>query len=267
MKYGLPDEITLPVITERLSAPHTTMPPLLSVVASTGSTNEDALRAAAEGAPHGSVFIADEQTAGRGRLGRTWHSPAGQGVYLSMLLRPNIDPDRIASITLAAGLGVAEGISEFLPPCSVWIKWPNDLMIFGKKIGGILTEASSVSGKVDHLVIGVGINVLQTEFDPEIQATATSMSLQVSPDRRRIDVIAEVIHALARRMREFAETGFAPMREEVVARDYLADRQIRVQGIEGTGSGIDNQGRLAIFTDAAKRVFVTSGEVEVFGRR
>ncbi len=235
----------------------------VSVVDETGSTNEDALKAGAAGAAHGALFVADQQRAGRGRLGRTWHSPPGQNLYFSLLLRPRTEASSLASMTLVVGLAVAEAVGRFLPAGLVGIKWPNDVVIGGRKLAGILVEASTTRGRVDHVVVGVGLNVLQTQFAPEIEEIATSIEREAGVGPGRLEVLGAVLERLDARLATFDEAGVAPMIEELRAYDVLRGRELRVGEVEGTGDGIDEAGRLLVRTESGEVVAVNAGEVSL----
>src|SRR6185503_6647211 len=143
----------------------------------TGSTNSDAIAAARRGAPHGSVFFADEQNAGRGRGDHGWHSAAGEGLYVSTLLRPQVTSDRLPLIPLASGLAAAEAIGA-VTALAVDLRWPNDLLIGPRKTGGILVEAHSEGSSASFAVVGIGINVHQQSFSPDLNTPATSLDLE-----------------------------------------------------------------------------------------
>jgi BirA family transcriptional regulator, biotin operon repressor / biotin---[acetyl-CoA-carboxylase] ligase len=143
----------------------------------TGSTNSDAMTAARAGAPNGSVYLADEQTAGRGRGDHGWHSRAGEGLYVSILLRLPISPARLPLLPLAAGLAAADAIRA-VTGLAVDLRWPNDLLIGERKTGGILVESRNESKRLPHAVAGIGINVHQREFPPGLATPATSLVLE-----------------------------------------------------------------------------------------
>src|ERR1035437_7467322 len=143
----------------------------------TGSTNSDAMAAARSDAPHGSVYFADEQTAGRGRGDHAWHSAAGQGLYVSVLLRPQLPAARLPLLPLAAGLAVAAAIRT-ASGLTADLRWPNDLLLGPRKAGGILAEAQTEAGKIAFAVVGIGINVHQRSFDPELASPPTSLDLE-----------------------------------------------------------------------------------------
>jgi BirA family biotin operon repressor/biotin-[acetyl-CoA-carboxylase] ligase len=149
------------------------------------STNDAAAERVAEGAPEGSIVTAEEQTQGRGRLGREWHSPPGHGIYASIILRPPIRPEDAPGLSVMTAVALADTIS-FYRPGLVQIKWPNDVWINGKKTAGILTELSAERNEIHHVVVGVGINVNNQvkDFPPELQKTATSLRREI---RRKVD--------------------------------------------------------------------------------
>src|SRR5262249_5814013 len=132
----------------------------------TGSTNDEALARARAGAPHGLVIVADEQTRGRGRLGRVWHSPPGDNLYLSVLLRRDRPPAWALPLPLIAGVAVSDTLEGF--SCGTAIKWPNDVLIDGRKVAGILTESSTVGGRLEAIVVGIGVNVNVADLPPEL---------------------------------------------------------------------------------------------------
>ncbi len=149
----------------------------------TGSTNNDALAAARDGAPNGSVYFADGQQTGRGRGDHSWHSADGEGLYVSVLLRPAVSPARLPLIPLTAGLAAAKAIS-ITSGLEVDLRWPNDLLIGARKAGGILVESKTEGDAVAFVVIGIGINVHQRAFDPELSTPATSLELESGPSHQ-----------------------------------------------------------------------------------
>ncbi len=233
------------------------------VAAETGSTNEDAMRAGEQGAPHGALFLADGQRAGRGRLGRTWYSPRGQNLYMSLLLRPASDIRNVASITIVAGLAVAQAVQRFLPTGAARIKWPNDVLVGSKKLAGILVEASTTQARVDHVVVGIGINVRQTEFDPEIATIATSMAREAPVAPSRLDVLAAVVERLGVHLDTFERDGLRPILEAVRELDVLRGKMVRVHDVEGEADGIDESGRLLVKTASGTVVPIHAGEVKL----
>ena len=164
-----------------------------------GSTNDVAGALADRGAEEGVVVIADRQTAGRGRLGRSWASPAGAGIYVSVILRPS--SDAAALLTIAAGVAIADGI-ESATGLRVHLKWPNDVQVEGRKLAGILAE-----GAAQHVVLGVGINVLPAAFPPDVAARATSLEGELGRPVERGLVLAECLASLAARYGQLHDEG------------------------------------------------------------
>lgn len=250
-------------IEQRLGALGTKVGLPVSFAEQTGSTNEDAMQAGLSGAQHGALFVADAQLAGRGRLGRTWYSPPGQNLYLSFLLKPRVDPASLASMTLVAGLAVAEAAMRFLPAGVVGIKWPNDILVGQRKLAGILVEASTTKGRVDQVVVGIGFNVRQTKFDDEIAPIATSLELESGAAPARLDVLAAIVERLDVRLGEFDRGALPSIVEAIRALDVLKGRALRVNEVEGSGDGIDDAGRLRIRKASGEVVAVNAGEVKL----
>lgn len=233
------------------------------------STNSEAKRMAAMGAPHGTVVIADSQTGGRGRLGRTFYSPAGAGIYLSVVLRPNLRPQQLMHLTCATAVAACNAV-EIAVGIHPGIKWTNDLVVNCKKLGGILTELSvQPNGSVDYVVIGIGINCGQKagDFPPEIENIATSLSMCVGHSIDRPRLTAALIEAVAR----MAETLDNP---EIFLPQYRADcitlgRDISLlRGDEvryGKALDVDNNGALVVQFSDGHLETVSSGEVSVRG--
>ena len=163
---------------------------------SVDSTNLRIKQMGDEGAPEGTLAVADKQTAGRGRRGRSWDSPSGSSIYMSLLLRPKIEPDQAPMLTLVMALSVAEGIMDCGDSCGnpdVKIKWPNDIVYQGKKLCGILTEMSADMDQIHYVIVGIGINVQMTDFPKEIQNTATSLKLVTGKTLLRNKLLAKVL--------------------------------------------------------------------------
>jgi len=138
-----------------------------------GSTNDEAAAWARAGAPTGAVVVADAQTKGRGRLGRSWHSAAGAALFFSTVMRPKVEVAKLPPLTLAVGVALAETVARF--DVSPTLKWPNDLLVRGKKLAGILTESACQGARLLHVVVGIGVNLNVDEFPPELSAIATSL--------------------------------------------------------------------------------------------
>src|SRR5579883_3273587 len=166
------------------------------------STQRAALAAAAAGETHGTLFVAEEQTAGRGRQGHSWASPAGQGIYLSLILRPPGPPAGALALNLAAGIAVADA-ARAAAGVDADLRWPNDLLVHGRKAGGVLLEMSAEATRIQHLVLGIGVNVNQSEFPPELAPLATSLRLAAGRPLSRLEVLAEILFSSRRAIRRF----------------------------------------------------------------
>lgn len=231
------------------------------------STNLEAKRAAAQGAPHGTVILAEEQSAGRGRRGRSWVSKANGGLYLSMILRPPVPPEEAPKMTLGAAVVVEEAIEEVCGLCSA-IKWPNDLLLGEKKLCGILTEICADVGHIEYIVVGIGINANQEGFSEELQPTATSLRLE---RKEKIDInrlAAAVIGKYLRLVKEWTESGdFEPVMERYRAHSCTLGQEVRVFGVnetlEGTAEDIFPDGMLLLRTAEGQLRKLSSGDVSL----
>jgi BirA family biotin operon repressor/biotin-[acetyl-CoA-carboxylase] ligase len=232
------------------------------VVDRTASTNDDAKRAAAAGAPAGAVFLADEQTGGRGRGGRAWHSPPGENLYMSTILRPRLDPRALAPMALAVGVAVAR-VVERAAGATAWVKWPNDVLVGGRKIAGVLVEGQLRGQAVASLVVGVGVNVHARVFPEPIAATATSLVLLGARDPRRGALAAELLVAIDEAAATFERRGLAPFLDDLAARDALAGRRVAADGLEGTAIAIEPDGRLLVRDDEGRDHRLAAGEVHL----
>jgi BirA family biotin operon repressor/biotin-[acetyl-CoA-carboxylase] ligase len=237
---------------------------------SCASTSDLAAALARAGAPAGLVVAADAQTAGRGRLGRTWHSPAGDNLYFSVLLRPSRPAADIPPLTLLAGAAVAEA----LLPLGVTprLKWPNDVELVDaggarRKLAGILTEMASAGDRVEHVVVGIGINVNTGDFPPEIAERATSLRRALGHPVDRADLLAAVLGALEPRCEDFERRGAAAAVEAFAAHAALPDRcRVGAPGrpgdvLEGVALGVDPDGALRLRDDGGRVHRVISGEL------
>lgn len=242
----------------------------LVLVSETGSTNDDAKAAAREGAPHGATFVADAQSKGRGQGGNAWHSPAGQNLYVSTLLRPTAEMSAaaLAPVTLAVGLAVLRALRGVLPdPRAVRLKWPNDVWIEDKKAAGILVEGSHRGARVDHLVVGIGINVHARSFPPQLVPIATSLALEGARDLDRAEILVSVLVEIEAAFLRFTESGLSSFMGELRERDALRGREVEVSlpdggTTRGRGAGIDATGCLLV--EGVDGVLaVRSGRVEI----
>lgn len=233
----------------------------LTYVEQTGSTNADATMAANAGATHGSLFVANEQVQGRGRMGKAWLSPKGQNLAFSLVLRPDMPVDRLPAITLAVGLAIAEAISGFVDT-QVGLKWPNDVILGSRKVAGILVEAALSGNRCEHLVAGIGINVRQVDFDPSIELLATSLARELPEAPARAEVLLACLSCLTRRLDQFEAEGLVGMMGELSARDVTKGRRVRVGEEQGVADGIEEDGRLRVRIEGALRR-LHAGDVEV----
>ena len=241
----------------------------LTVVPRTASTNDDARRAAHAGAPHGAAFLADEQTSGRGRGDHRWHSPPGENLYLSVVLRPRLPPGAAAPITLVCGLVVAGVVERALAstgappsPSGVKLKWPNDVLVSGRKIAGVLVEGQIRGDALHSLVVGVGLNVRARRFPDDIADRATSLAL-LGAEPPREELAADLLAALGFAVARFETHGLAVFQAELATRDGLRGRRMAVGNMEGVASGIDGEGRLLVSTPDGALCPVIAGEVSV----
>ena len=220
--------------------------------ASTGSTNSDALAAARAGAPHGSVFFADEQTAGRGRGDHQWHSAPGDGLYVSVLLRPRLPIQRLLLLPLAAGLAAAAAIQS-VSALAVDLRWPNDLLIGPCKAGGILVEANSENGGVVAAVVGIGINVHQRDFPPHLDTPATSLDRSTGRTVSRQPLLIALLESLQNEALALLDPAAAltiPARVGQTS-SWVRGRQVSVHGpqaCQGVTAGLDQDGFLLVNT-------------------
>ena len=194
------------------------------------STNDRAAAWAREGAPHGALVTADLQTAGRGRRGRSWVSSCSDNVYASVIIRPGPLGAGLGPVALAVGVGLREAIAGLAVP--VELKWPNDLLVAGRKLGGILCEARWM-GKEPEVVVGFGINVGQLEFGPQLRERATSLALHGAKTLDRAHVLSEVLASLEPTLETFFAHGFAGIRERYEAHCPIFGRRIELD--EGDG--------------------------------
>ena len=239
-----------------------------------GSTNVTAKQLGEEGAPHGTLVVADMQTAGRGRRGRSWESPADTNLYFTLLLRPEISADRAPMLTLVMALAVTAGIRNLLPQhaAEIAIKWPNDIVVRGKKVCGILTEMSlSVEqGSIDHVVIGVGINVRQASFPEELADKATSLQTAFAQELSRTELLTDICEAFESYYELFVEAGDLSLVRDTY-NDLLVNRgrQVRVLDpageYDGVAEGIDETGKLRVSLPDGSVKEVFAGEVSVRG--
>jgi BirA family transcriptional regulator, biotin operon repressor / biotin---[acetyl-CoA-carboxylase] ligase len=231
------------------------------------STNSTAMQSASEGAPEGSVFLAEEQLAGRGRGAHTWHSARSIGIYCSAVLRPPMPPSDALIFSLAAGLAVRSAVTEIAPHLNPDLKWPNDLLLDGKKFCGILTEMNAEATRVRHLVVGIGINVNQTKFPADLRETATSLRIETGSEWSRVELCAALLRALDREYKSLTQPGAraAILQNFEQSSSSAKGTHIRVEEngeLSGVTEGLDDRGFLQVRTSAGLKT-VISGTVRI----
>lgn len=235
----------------------------------TDTTNNRARELALEGAPEGTLVVAEKQTAGRGRRGKVWESPLGTGIWMSLVLRPQIMPAEASVLTLLCGLATAEAI-EAETGLSAGIKWPNDILINGKKAVGILTEMDCEMSEVHFVIPGIGINVNTASFPPEIADIATSLYLECGKTVSRRRLMHKVLERLEEHYETFLRTGsFAAMLEDYRKLCITLGKEVHVLGREpffAEALDITPEGELLVRrADNGKEEVVFSGEVSIRG--
>ncbi|WP_306530377.1 biotin--[acetyl-CoA-carboxylase] ligase [Anaerotignum lactatifermentans] len=235
----------------------------------TDTTNNRARELALEGAPEGTLVVAEKQTAGRGRRGKVWESPLGTGIWMSLVLRPQIAPTEASVLTLLCGLATAEAI-EAETGLSAGIKWPNDILINGKKAVGILTEMDCEMSEVHFVIPGIGINVNTASFPPEIAEIATSLYLECGKTVSRRRLVHRVLERLEEHYETFLRTGsFAAMLEDYRKHCITLGKEVHVLGREpffAEALDITPEGELLVRrADNGKEEVVFSGEVSIRG--
>ena len=237
---------------------------------STDSTNNQAKREAEKGAAHGSLVVAEAQSAGKGRRGRSWTSPAGTGIFMSLILKPAMRPEYVSTLTLVAALATAKAIEKEL--FSPLIKWPNDLVVNGKKVTGILTEMSTELDQIHYIVVGVGINVNMDNLPAEISETATSLRIESGRSVSRAGLIVAFLQYFEEDFEKFEKTGDMSLllkdyNRRLVNRDHMVkilNPSAPEKEYTGTALGINERGALLVERDGRTET-VMSGEVSVRG--
>lgn len=231
------------------------------------STQKTAHELANDGAPEGTLVVADKQTAGRGRMARVWHSQEGNGIWMSLILRPDVPLQKTPQLTLLSAVAVVQAIEAFtgIQPA---IKWPNDLMIHGKKAVGILTELQAEEDRVRSVILGIGINVNQQEadFPGELQDIATSLSMEAGEKIDRAGLIQEILLTFEKRYQDYLNHGFTPIKLLWESYAVGLGNELRARTLQGTfygkSLGIDDDGVLLLETrDGIKKIY--SADIEL----
>ena len=233
------------------------------------STNRVAKEMARAGAPHGSLAVCDDQTAGRGRMQRQWETPAGEALTQSMVLRPKLAPDQAQLITLAAAVASAQAIEDVCPELNVGIKWPNDGIINGKKCMGILCEMALDGAELGYVIPGVGINVNQTAFSLELADKATSLRLETGHEVDRWAVLSAYLTRMEAAVDAVEREGLNGILQEYISRSVTIGRMVRViapdEEYTAEACGIDETGALLVRDEKGNERRVLCGDVSVRG--
>jgi BirA family biotin operon repressor/biotin-[acetyl-CoA-carboxylase] ligase len=230
------------------------------------STSDQLWQMAQGELPHGTLVIAEQQKAGRGRQGNSWYSPPAVGLYFSLLLKPQVNPLKLNGLTLALGNSAAD-VMQQESKTSIEIKWPNDLYCRGRKLGGILTETRVNANLVEQAVAGLGLN-LNNDFLPlELCETATSLKLETGNHVFREDLLIKILERAEQDYQKFMEQGLTPFLGDVSGRSYLNRRWVLVRAedgsaVKGLATGIDAQGALLLIDDQGRDLRCVSGTVQ-----
>lgn len=232
----------------------------------TDSTNLRAKAMAADGAPEGTLVIAEEQTQGRGRRGRNWFSPPGAGIYLSLIIRPGILPQEAPRFALLTAAAVAEAVRE-ITLVETRIKWPNDILVGGRKLGGILTEISMEMDKIEYMIVGMGINInlAREAFPPDLRELGTSLQMELGRSLPRIPLARRILERFEETYEEYQRHGFASIRKRWQAFTDMIGRAVTVDtmGRRFTGEvmDFDEEGYLVVREHNGGQVRLFSGDV------
>jgi BirA family biotin operon repressor/biotin-[acetyl-CoA-carboxylase] ligase len=233
----------------------------------TTSTNVLAKEFASRGAAEGTLLIAEEQTQGRGRMGRSWLSPAGKNILMSLILRPHLSPIQVSYITMIASLSVMKAIRA-LTPLEALIKWPNDIMIRGRKVGGILTEFSAEMDQVIYVVVGIGINV---NFDPtiypEIADSSTSIYLELGEEFSRPKFLLTLLQTLEKEYKRLQAGRGSDILTEWRSSLMMLNKEVQIiselESLDGTAEDVDEHGALILRLASGQKVKVFTGDVSL----
>jgi BirA family biotin operon repressor/biotin-[acetyl-CoA-carboxylase] ligase len=229
------------------------------------STNRVALELGHAAEPEGAVILGEEQTGGRGRAGRSWHSERAAGIYVTLLLRPKLAPVQAPLLTMMAGLSAHTAI-QAQTGLAVDLKWPNDLLVGGKKVGGILTEMHAEPAQVRFVIVGIGLNVNQEKFPTELATSATSLRVASGHTQSRLELLVRLLREFERDYNEFLTDGPASVIERFTrVSSYAQGKRVRVSnGTEtftGTTAGVGPEGLLQVKRDGGPVTAVIAGDV------
>ena len=222
----------------------------------------------AENLSEGAVVIADHQTRGRGRQGRSWHSEPATGLYLSTLLKPNLPPEKLACLTLMAGVAAVSAIHQ-QTSAPAKLKWPNDILLNGKKLAGILCECIAKSGNTPAVIVGIGINLNHTSFPESIKDTATSLKLETGKNVDRADLILSLLQNLDSEYKEFLQGKRENLIHKWTEQSDMFGKTVTVyqkgKNQTGTALGLNPQGKLILQTPEGEQQLLDSGELLAVG--
>lgn len=245
-------------------------PSYIHCLASVDSTNELLKQMAEQGAPEGTVLIAEKQQQGKGRMGRNWSSPEGKGIYLSILLRPPLPPHNTSPLTLLAAVAACSGIKTVLPQLAPGIKWPNDLLLRGRKCCGVLCELKAEMDLIHYLIAGIGINVNTSldELPPSLQETATSLQLENNGEKvSRTSVAAAILQHFDELYREYLAAGVAPVLDRWTSSNITLGKKVKIESpnfsFQGVARELDNSGALVVEGVRGERKHFAAGEVTI----
>jgi BirA family transcriptional regulator, biotin operon repressor / biotin---[acetyl-CoA-carboxylase] ligase len=231
----------------------------------TDSTNRVAMELGYADEPEGAVVLAEEQTAGRGRAGRNWHSERGAGLYVTVLLRPKLSPVQAPLLTMLAGLSAHTAVLA-QTGLAAELKWPNDLLVHGKKLGGILTEMHAEPNAVRFVIVGIGINVNQEKFPGELAGTATSLRRETGRAQSRLELLVKLLSQFETDYNRFVREGAAYVVQRfALVSSFANGRRVRVdtgrESFEGITAGLSPEGLLIVERDGGRRETVIAGDV------
>lgn len=240
----------------------------IRVFQETTSTNDIVEKFARDGVKEGVVVFAESQTKGRGRLGRKWVSPPRKGLWFSVLLRPSLRPQEATQLTVVAATALARAI-ETQTNLKPDIKWPNDLLLGGRKVAGILTELSAEVDRVNHVIVGIGLDVNQTasDFPPEVRKLATSLKLESGQPVHRAELAAAILQELDRDYARICAGGFAKLADEWEARCTTIGQNVTIlmgdRRIRGRAESLDDDGSLLVRTEHGRLERIIGGDVSI----
>lgn len=235
------------------------------------STNLLAYKLAETGSPEGAMILSEKQTAGKGRMGRSWFSPAKSGLWMSLILRPHIPPSKMPGLSICAGLALAQTVQKLFG-LEAKLKWPNDCLIGQRKFAGILVELSAEMDQVRFAIMGIGINVNQkrVDFPGDLKKKATSISIELGEKVARLELLKHFLERFEKIYLGFAKKGLGAYRSEIKKYSLLLNREVKIKlgdkSVVGTAIDIDHNGSLVVKTKGGTET-VTAGEVSLLQSR